>query len=423
MKKIGKINIAAVLIIAFCMITIIKVKMPEEEIRSVTSNGVVATVEEVQSARNQAIVRVNLYKQDGSSFEKNTRVGNVKLSFKNGGGVSWHTSQELSEDQKVLSYIFKISKEEKTKFKDLNIELNELVIATEEQKILEESIYDLYAKYPLQYDYEQELPMISYEEDGEVQSDKKRELPKSMQGYEPIKEVSEFSILGVGFNKNSEAIDATPVFEKELLHIRTRFTGERQNVGNEARLDNLYDELTGEEINGFYAFSIYEGNASESNGEKDSNGEITEEYFELTNTEKLKHIKPIVSYIIREKIGTHEWNLSVSLKENVKSINRKVNLDIEVNHVPIQIEKVYISAIGAAIEGERAKEEEVSELLDVPVILYMKNGSICKLSQLSWAVEKEFAQQYSIDENNNGLINVEEVEAIEIAGKKVELLD
>lgn len=70
--------------------------------------------------------------------------------------------------------------------KGVEIELQNLITTSTEEKILDESIYELYSSYPLTYD---------------LNDDNANKIsPSEVIGFAPIDQVTNFQILGVGFD-------------------------------------------------------------------------------------------------------------------------------------------------------------------------------------------------------------------------------
>lgn len=406
MKKRNILMIGMGIILITVLGTIGITGLNEKEVTRVTKNGIVATIEDVRKDFARSIIKVNLQKEDGDSFEEDTRVGNIKISSKQ-GGLSYRTRVELSEDKKILTYTFMIDSEESTKLKGVEINLNHLVIAHEKQKTLEESIDKLYTLYPLENDYENDMLVEIADEVI------KAEEVENKQGIIPVGEVENFKIIGVGFQAIEEKQVNQLTSNKEFLHIRTEFTGRRGSIESEARINGLHSELTGEEINSFYGYTTFESIREEGDVEK----EIDETYFELTKTDKLKYIKPVISYTVKTEIDSNVWDLKVNLKENVKSISKDTDTVIQAEDVAIQLEKIEISSLGLSFEGALVDQEELQECISIPVTIFMEDGSKVDLVQETWATEKAFKQDYTIE--GEELINIDAIKAIHIAKKKV----
>lgn len=397
MKKLGKINIVACLIIVFCIATIIKIKVPEQEIRSVTSEGIVATVEEIEADKRQAIISVSVRKEDGTEMDEHTRVSMINV-FSNQGMSGYHTSVALSDDHTALNYTFRINPEigSDMALKNVHIWLNGLMNVYEQSIRLDESIYDLYKKYPLEKGYEE----------------------SKTKGYIPIKEMEKFSILGAGFTKKSSISGELFETDEPILYIRTKFLGERQTTDNEARISYLYNEQTGEEVSGSYACSLYETDYENKDKEGNpQNLEIMEEYYELTNTEELKYIKPVISYSKKEQIDYNKRTLFVKIKENVEGILQKTDLEINVENLLLNVSEFYMSSLGVAIKGEVLNEEIITKSVSIPAKLQMKDGSYVTLETLSYPNERKFIIDYRSEEK----IDIADVVAVDIGGSRVEV--
>ena len=378
---------------------LLQLQIWDKEVKSVNVDGIIATVEEIQADRQRAIIKVNLKKEDGTPMDEKTRVGMIEI-FSKQGISGYHTSMALSEDHKSLNYTFLVSPpiEEEMGSKKVYIWLNGLVSVEEKQQVLDESIYDLYEKFPLKKSYE--------EGDSE--------------GYIPIEDVNEFSILGVGFTKKSSISEEVFESEKPILYMRTAFGGNRQTTDNEAWINDLYNEQTGETISSRYACSLYETKyEKQDRGEKvPEELEIMERYYDLTSTDDLKHIKSIMNYNIKHQVDHNKRALFVKIKENVASISQKVNVEVNVKNMPFKITEVYISSLGATIKGNVIGEQIIAEAINIPSRLYMKDGTYINLETTSYPTDRVFEMEYRCGE----AIDIEQIECIEIAGEQVQII-
>lgn len=294
-KRWQKVNIVACLIIIFCSVTITKA-MWIKEIESTEAQGVIATVKEVRQAGRRATIVVTLKRQDGLAFAENISVNGIRLRSNKQHITQVSTAQNLSEDKKTLNCHIVCEGIDVNKVADVNIKLNELVTLTEGEVQVEKSIAKLYEAYPL----------ISDEKD---ENKINREIN---QGEALIDEMAGFKLLGVGFDdayragyKNEEGIDCLYIKSQLVNKSESEQKGKVQEEGN---LHRLYDEVTGQEIPLFYSKSV-----PISSEDKKEIGEISETYFELTNTDKLAHIYPIVSYTKKEVINDGSWDLTIKL--------------------------------------------------------------------------------------------------------------
>lgn len=331
MKKIGKINIMALLIILLCIVTIVKTRVLE--VKSSINNGIIATVEDVRGDKNQCIVEVSLRKEDETAFEDGDRILIHRISSKM-SDLGWDSNIDLSPDKKKLTYEFTVFPAYKGKLRRLELTLDILMQTEKEKKTLDESISDLYEAYPLAYDYEQEIFMMNKGEAAdeieaiEAETEKEVEVADKLQWYVPIEDIDNFRIIGVGFSDNYDRQVVQNETKKQLLHIRTSLIGGDQGINNEASVEGLYNMLTGETIMYIQGSTTPEINTRNKTIEEGGGIEISENYFELTNTEKLSAIKPVISYTKRKVINSGRWTLKVNVKDNVKSLSKKVDSEI-----------------------------------------------------------------------------------------------
>lgn len=402
-RKSSLIIVVGILLIlgsaSFGIMKLGQLQIWEKEVKSVNVNGIIATVEEIQADKKRAIIKVSLKREDGTPIDEKIRVGMIEI-FSKQGISGYHTSMALSEDHKSLNYTFLVSPpiQEDMGLKNVYIWLNGLVSVEEKQQVLDESIYDLYEHFPLRKSYEE----------------------TELEGYTPIEDVNEFSILGVGFTKKSSISEEVFESEKPILYMRTAFGGNRQATDNEAWINDLYNEQTEEVISSSHACSLYETKYEKQDREEKMPEalEIMERYYDLTSTDDLKHIKPIMNYNIKQKVDYNKRTLFVKVKENVASISQKANVEVNAGDMPFKITGVYISSFGATIKGNVLGEQIMTEAINIPSRLYMKDGTYVTLQTISYPTDRIFEIDYRYETD----IDIEQVEYIEIAGEKVQII-
>ncbi|MBP3888066.1 MAG: hypothetical protein J6F30_10580 [Cellulosilyticum sp.] len=297
-----KINFVAILIILFCGIEIINILKENwiSEVKTVTSEGIIAEVDKVKDEGDKWLIEVSLRKEDGRAFEEAIELGHVNLDFIGGDHRAWQKKWKRSSDGKVLNCLIEIYGKGRRRTKGIEIELDRLVQVTKGEQRLEQSIEELYLDYPLEWDYKEEVS-----QNHNPQATQKQ--------YVPLQKVADFSVIGVGFGKRYDS-GASEQDKKELLHIRTASNSQDGEGESEASIDSLYNTQTGEEISLFYSSSTPESIYDTDENRKWSKRVITETYYELTHTEKLKDIQPVVVYTLREETSSGKWNLKVKLK-------------------------------------------------------------------------------------------------------------
>ncbi len=303
MKRFKEINIVAVFIVVICVVMIITTRLPQE-VREVVTHGVRASVEDVQLDGNKCTVKVNLKKEDGTTFSDEERIGELHVSLQP-SQLSTQKDISLSSDKKVLTYTIIARPKREDKIRNIEIQMDSLIREYEGREILEESIYDLYNEYPLQYAIEDTKESDNYI--GDIKEVQVLLPSNEIQGLIPISEVNNFSIIGVGFNDGYDREAVVGKTKKELLHIQTRLI--EHSISSTASIYSLYNEVTKEEVGWIQGSSCAQSNDNEG----EPNITIGENYYELTNTDKLKHIKPIVEYTKRDIINQGKWILQVNV--------------------------------------------------------------------------------------------------------------
>lgn len=150
MRRFGKINIVAIIIIVFCGINLMKLRLPKE-VRQVRADGIVATVEKVERRASKVSMEVSLKKEDGAVFEEGEHINEAVCTSKVAG--SNKIRYELSKDGKVLTYYIDRYLKNRDEIDSLEIGLKQLIREEKGSKILEKSIYDIYQEYPLEDNY------------------------------------------------------------------------------------------------------------------------------------------------------------------------------------------------------------------------------------------------------------------------------
>lgn len=305
MRRFGKINIVAIIIIVFCGINLMKLRLPKE-VRQVRADGIVATMENVERRASKVSMEVSLKKEDGAVFEEGEYINEVVCTSKVGG--SNQIKYELSKDGKVLTYYIDRYLKNRDEVASLEIGLKQLIKEEKGSKILEKSIYDIYQEYPLEDNYG-DRRLEGLNNSGSTGSDK---LPGADRNIVPLNNVEGFGIVGVGFGTNYDRKVEAGKQKKALLYLSTISEIHEDEIENEAEIYSLYNEKTGEEINW-----IQSSSSAAADGQSLKAGihmEVSETYYELTNTEKLKHIRPIINYTEREVKSKGEWYLVVNTK-------------------------------------------------------------------------------------------------------------
>lgn len=297
MHRISKSNLIAVFIVIVCIVWIIK-SIVVPEVKMIVSNGVVATVGNVHNITDTKwTIEISLSKENGTTFDKNVEVGNIALSSLNKGSFSWEYDVALSTDQKVINYLFTI--QSNTHIKGMKIELDNLIVTTQGTELLEKSIYDIYHTHPLKYDYDQEVMEAANDNNIAAKED----------GLIPISDIDNFHIIGVGFSNNYDITDGQ--LKQEVLHIRTKLVTKKNGVSNVAKISGLYNELTKDKITWFQGYTRPDMSPIAKGQEPSEDIEFEENYYELTNTEKLCSIKPILDYTLKQIISDGKWTLNV----------------------------------------------------------------------------------------------------------------
>lgn len=313
MRRFGKINIVAVMIIVFCGISLMKMRLPKE-VRQVSNDGIVATVEKVDRNWSKVSLEISLKKEDDTAFDEGEYVGIVECNSKS--GESNRIDYKLSNDKKVLTYVIDRQLENRKKVDSLRINLKKLMVEEKGSEILKESIYDIYQQYPLKGNYKdrefkKDNSVVNNKEDNSITDSYDEQIEKN-RNMMPLDDIEEFRIIGVGFDTNYDRQAEKGKQKKSLLYLRTRSEEHDDETTSEADIYKLYNEETGEEI--YWIQSSSTAAADNKNLKEGIQTTINETYYELTNTEKLKYIKPIMDYTKREVISDGQWCLIVNTK-------------------------------------------------------------------------------------------------------------
>ncbi len=199
----------------------------------------------------------------------------------------------VRKSSKILIYHINRYLKNRDEVASLSIDLKQLVKEEKGIKILEKSIYDIYQEYPIEDNYEDIKP-------------------DNLKYIVSLNNVAGFGIVGVGFGIQYDRKVEAGKQKKALLYLSTVSETYKDEIENEANIYSLYNEKTGEEINWIQSSSS--AGMDDRNLEEGIQKEFDVTYYELTNTDKLKHIRPIVNYTKREVKSKSEWHLVVNTK-------------------------------------------------------------------------------------------------------------
>lgn len=324
--------------------------------KRIVKNGIIVTLEQAVVDETGAMISFNLQKEDGSVFQEGTEIGEINLES-SASGMGWRTNSQLSEDRKTLMYYLLMDQDTSIYDKKITLTLNNLVQVKEGEKVLEESIYELYEQYPV------EKRGVNVEEaEGIVAIDDELLVGTEQTGllYKCLEEVPSFMLQAVGF------ID-------HKLQIQTELTEELGRSSSWARVSYLLNQSTGEKV-------YYNQGRSLSINEEERIAEKVVEVtsYELTLTDKLKNIYPVISYEQKQMLQEETWQVDFKLSKNTKVKYKGLDIHLEDDMHKVELQELYVSTIGITLKAESinkySKKYQMSNI-DIPVVAYMKDGT------------------------------------------------
>lgn len=290
------INIVAILIIVFCGVEIGKI-LWWPQIRGVTAENIQVTVEKVESFESDSVIYLNVTNTDGSIFEEDTEIGSFEIDSSGTLG-SWETVHELSEDRKTLMYKICIRHGRNYEGDKIEIKARNIVRAAYGEEVLKESVAELCKTHFLEESYRDEVAGEKYQK---------------ITGEKPLTEIDEFTLMGAGFSDSYECEETGRKGDKQCLFLRTSLVAPMNSKGSEAHLSHLYDEATSTKIYSFLGSTMTDRQENDFSEKAETRTDIHESFFELTDTNKLEHIMPVIQYTVRDNLVAEEWKLRIKL--------------------------------------------------------------------------------------------------------------
>lgn len=365
--------------------------------KSYTQNGITFTVESAVVDDTSGLVIFSLVKEDGTAFDKNTAVGDIKLST--GDGYSFGRKLKFTEDYKKLLYYIDPSNDGKLYGKKLNITVQNLVTDRQGESEIDMDLSEIYKNNPIDTSMESNKPLYSGLDDS-----KSDQVPMfsqnldSAHGIQLMYEIPEYRIIGAGFASGK-------------LTIASSLDRPNGNSSSYADIYKLIDTRTGEALNSIQA-TRYD--------EEGTEAEISQIVFDVSDIKSLKYLKPVISYNLKNIIVEGEWSVDFKLQKNIDILKLKsdVTFDEESRDgsSTITINEIDASIIAIKVRGicvgKPLSVKKLPELRDSYIL--MKDGTISKFNRSSAGFDGK--DGFVMDLRVDGLIDVSNIKSINIAG-------
>lgn len=321
-----------------------------------SKQGINLSVESIDLEEKQGFIRFNLTKQDGSSFEEDTKLKEVKTNSNN---KKCEVKSELVEDNKKIVCSVKLDKEEAVIEDEINITAYNLIKEIEDEKELDIDLYNVYINKYINKNRENNLGI-------DVNSVKYINNDLYIQAKNNLSMSSVEKYMGIEYLINS-------------------------NTGNK-----MYPKEKVEVIN------------------KQGLVESVQYIFDINSVEELKYLKPVVNYIKEETVLNEEWVVNIDLNRGKDCTMIEVQENINYENQESLIMKIKVEEINIALERVRLKGsyfENVSlgRLLEVgnenPYLIY-KNGEKLDLNRINTEYNEygqfiyDFTSKENIDAKN-----------------------
>lgn len=372
-----------------------------------TKNGITFTVESAVIDDTSGLIIFSFVKEDGTAFDKNTTVADIKLSTGDGNGFS--RESKFTDDYKKLLYYIDPINDGKLYGKKINITVQNLVADTPGERQADVDLYELYKRNPFDINNTQQNKPI----DSSVSDEKSVRIPiffdthsTSAHVYKipnthaivPIYEIPQYRIIGAGF------VDGKLTIASQL----DRPYGNSSSYGD---IYKLIDIRTGEIINSTEAGRYCE------EGTKTETSQVV---FDVSDVERLKFLKPVISYNLKSIIVEGEWSVDFKLQKNIDmlKLTSKAAFDEENNDEihTVTINQINISVVGVNVKGvsigKSSSIKKIPRLKDSYIL--MDDGTVNKFKNSS--AEFEGKDGFSMNFRITGLIDVKNIKSIFIAG-------
>jgi len=371
--------------------------------KSYTKNGIIFTVENAVIDDTSGLIMFSLVKKDGTAFDENTTLGDIKLNT--GDGYGFGRRIVLSENNKKLLCYIDIHNNGKLYGKKLSLAVENLVTSTSGEKQTDIDLFELYINNPNDF---KAVPITPTGSDGptgrpHIAPIFYHQMDISYR-IKPMEQLPQYGVLGA-------------LYMDGKLIVITELSMPKGNSSSYADIYRLVDTRNGEGI------SSIQATQTTRSGREDTGISYSEIIFEIGDIENLKYLKPIVNYNLKEMDVEGDWAVNFSLKKNVDLIESRPNLTFEKQydnetHI-ITIKEMFISAVGIRVENSSVSKTTGSVRLPrfEDSYILMKNGEQIKLTSTTLGLNNP--EEHTVYFRADGFIDVENIEAVYIAGQRL----
>jgi hypothetical protein len=363
-----------------------------------TKNGITFTVESAVIDDTSGLIIFSFVKEDGTAFDKNTAIADIKLSTGDGNGYS--RELKFTDDYKKLLYYIDPINDGKLYGKMINITVQNLIADIPGERQADVSLSELYKMNPFDIDNTEPNKTAG----GSATDEKSVKVPIALNDLDsanaivPIYELPQYRIIGAGF------VDGK-------LTIASQLHRPYGNSSSDADIYKLIDTRTGEIINSTGAARYFE---------ERTKTEISQVFFDVSDIERLKYLKPVISYNIKSIIVEGEWSVDFKLQKNMDMIKltSKAAFDEENNDeiYTVTINEINISVVGVNVKGVSIGKSSATK--KIPLLkdsyILMNDGKVNKFKNSS--AEFDGKDGFSINFRIADFIDVKNIKSIFIAG-------
>lgn len=301
--------------------------------KSMSASGVTLTAEGAFIDKKSGLFIASLRKEDGTSFENGTEIGQMSLQTQKPGSMGWSVSNILSDDGKQLNCIVDLSSSQQLSGQQLILKAEDLKVWRRLEAVSKINLTEI-SKTPIEANWRNHDS-----EDG----------------------------LKIKLSEDIEGITLDRInWSEQKLEIITSYA-DRKNIEHQSASFSLVDTETGQ---------VYEAAQSEHywSEEEALNKDYTT-FIGVTELD-LEHLALKVNMNYYEVTMQGSWEVGFKLDDNKMIKTKKVNQIVKSGENKCFVKKVEISALGVTIQGTKLSAA-IEQLEDIS--LQMKDGTSIKL--------------------------------------------
>lgn len=319
--------------------------------QSMSQNGVTMTVKTAVADNTGGLVVIQLTKDDGSAFEPGSELKEFHIDVASGGSRGYWHEWELSEDNKVLTYIASLTTTQNIAGEGMCIKGTDVVIVTQ---VEEEVSIDLSTGY--------------------VQESKENKTQENIGGelFKEEESLGDRTMIGISLgHPYSDLMISKYGFVNGRFFIETKDTYREGSIWQMLR---LVDTRTGKTVG---------SDGGQEQYTSDHPVRVGVDWYDEIKESDLPYIKPVIMYNTYESVVEGDWAVDFILKENknVKTWRGKQKIELDGN--VLELTNVELSLLGGKLDGIACFNEGSggSGRFEPEIIVWMEDGSSLSMNQ------------------------------------------